>query len=79
MKKINLYDAKTNLSNLVDRAAAGEEVVIVKNGVPLARLGPLPKQKQSRHPAKALGISYIAEDFDAVDDRTVELFSGGNA
>ena len=35
---ISLYDAKTNLSQLVDRAAAGEEIIIAKNGVPKARL-----------------------------------------
>lgn len=39
---VSLYDAKTNLSALVDRAAAGEEIVITKNGVPQARIGPLP-------------------------------------
>lgn len=40
---INLYLAKTQLSALVDRAAAGEEIVIAKNGRPMARLVPLPK------------------------------------
>ncbi|HEX4171620.1 MAG TPA: type II toxin-antitoxin system prevent-host-death family antitoxin [Acetobacteraceae bacterium] len=38
MATVNLYEAKTRLSSLVDRAAAGEEIVIVKNGVPRARL-----------------------------------------
>ena len=37
---INLYDAKTNLSNPVDRAAAGEEIVIAKAGKPKAKLVP---------------------------------------
>ena len=38
MKQINLYEAKTQLSALVDQAAAGEEIVIAKNGKPCARL-----------------------------------------
>ena len=46
----NLYDAKTRLSELVDRAAAGEEIVIAKNGRPLARLGPVPAEKPNRVP-----------------------------
>ena len=41
MKQVNLYEAKTQLSALVDEAAAGEEVVIAKNGKPYARLVPL--------------------------------------
>jgi len=39
----NLYEAKTRLSRLVDRAAKGEEITIAKAGVPLARLVPVPK------------------------------------
>ena len=38
---VSLSDAKAHLSRLVDRAAAGEEIIISKNGKPLARLGPL--------------------------------------
>lgn len=39
--QVNLYEAKTQLSSLVERAAAGEEIVIAKNGKPMARLVPL--------------------------------------
>ena len=38
---VNIYDAKTNLSALLDKAIAGEEVVIARSGKPLARLMPL--------------------------------------
>ncbi len=38
MTKVNLYEAKTQLSKLVDRAAAGEDIVIAKNGTPVAVL-----------------------------------------
>ena len=41
MDTINLYEAKSNLSRLVERAAAGEEIIIAKAGRPLARLVPL--------------------------------------
>ncbi len=60
----NLYEAKTNLSQLVDRAAAGEEIIIAKNGVPLARLLPL-AQSTPRAPGGWEGRVVIAGDFDA--------------
>ena len=61
----NLYDAKTRLSELVERAAAGEEIVIAKNGKPLAKLGPLPTQRPSRSPGGWEGAVLITDDFDA--------------
>ena len=47
MDTVNLYEAKTNLSKLVERAAAGEEIIIAKAGHPLARLVPIEKKKRS--------------------------------
>lgn len=44
MKQVNLYEAKTHLSALVDQAAAGEEIIIAKNGKPCARLAALPAE-----------------------------------
>lgn len=61
----NLYEAKTNLSQLVDRAAAGEEIIIAKNGVPLARLVPLRTQTTPRQPGGWEGRVTISDDFDA--------------
>ena len=61
----NLYEAKTNLSQLVDRAAAGEEIIIAKNGVPLARLVPLEAPPIRRIPGGWEGGVQIADDFDA--------------
>lgn len=60
----NLYDAKTNLSQLVDRAAAGEEIIIAKNGVPLARLVPLEARPARRTPGGWESGVTIADDFD---------------
>lgn len=44
-KIVNVHEAKTQLSKLLDRAHAGEEIVIAKNGEPFARLVPLAKPK----------------------------------
>lgn len=60
----NLYEAKTNLSQLVDRAAAGEEIIIAKNGVPLARLVPLEARPALRTPGGWETGVHIADDFD---------------
>jgi prevent-host-death family protein len=63
---VNLYAAKTHLSELVDRAAAGEEIVIAKAGKPKAKLVPYqPPRRKRRGGRNLLGITYIAEDFDA--------------
>ena len=63
-KPVNLYDAKTQLSKLVDRAADGEEIVIAKAGKPLARLVPLEKKKVRRVPGLWKGKIWVAPDFD---------------
>jgi prevent-host-death family protein len=60
---INLYAAKTRLSELVERAAAGEEIVIAKAGKPVARLVPL--RASVRTPGRGRGKIRVSEDFDA--------------
>jgi prevent-host-death family protein len=62
---VNLYDAKTNLSKLVDRATTGEEIIIAKAGKPRAKLVPYRTGKKRRGGQSLLGITYIADDFDA--------------
>jgi len=74
---VSLYDAKTKLSSLVDRAAAGEEIVITKNGIPKAKIVPLPTLGGERVPAGALGLTYVSDDFDAPDPAIEALFRGG--
>jgi prevent-host-death family protein len=66
-KIFNLSEAKDQLSSLVDRAASGEEIVIAKHGKPLAKLGPVPTAKElgPRKPSNTLGLTYMADDFDA--------------
>jgi prevent-host-death family protein len=65
MTKVNLYEAKTNLSELVERAAAGEEIIIAKAGKARARLVPVKKVTVKRRPGRARGRIRIAADFDA--------------
>ena len=48
MEPVNVHKAKTHLSRLLERAHAGEEVIIAKNGRPYARLGPLEKPSPRR-------------------------------
>jgi prevent-host-death family protein len=66
--QVNLYEAKTHLSSLVDRAAKGEEIVIAKAGKAMAKLV---KSDKETAPARIpfgqnlLQITYIADDFDA--------------
>ncbi len=73
----NLYEAKTHLSHLVDRAAKGEEIVIAKAGVPLAKLVPLPKSKAKRKPGGWEGKIHISDDFDAsLPDNIQSSFEG---
>jgi len=73
---VSLYEAKTQLSALVDRAAAGEEVVIAKNGVPRAKLVPIRFAGTQRVPANAIRVTYIDPDFDAPDQEIERLFEG---
>jgi prevent-host-death family protein len=63
-KMVNLYEAKTQLSKLVDEAAAGAEIVIAKSGTAMARLVPLEKRKRARRPGGWKGRVRIADDFD---------------
>lgn len=62
---INLYDAKTQLSQLVERAAAGEEIIIAKAGRPMARLVPMKAAAAVRMPGQLKGKVSISPDFDA--------------
>ncbi len=77
MTVINIHAAKTNLSRLVDQAAAGEEIVIARAGKPVARLVSL----ESKPPKRILGLYKgqlkITQDFDApLPDDVLALFEG---
>ncbi len=73
----NLYEAKTALSKLVDRAAAGEEIVIAKSGKPLARLTALSAAPTSRTPGGWEGKVRVGPDFDdPLPDDLLDAFEG---
>jgi prevent-host-death family protein len=61
---VNIYEAKANLSRLVERAAAGEEIIIAKSGKPRARLVPLPKEKPPVIYGAWRGQIQMSEDFN---------------
>lgn len=61
----NLYEAKSTLSRLVDRAAAGEEIIIAKAGKPKAKLTALSQPARRRKPGGWKGRMSIARNFDA--------------
>lgn len=64
---VNLYHAKTHLSQLVEQAAQGQEIIIAKSGKPKARLVPLAPEdtRHLRVPGKGKGKVWMAPDFDA--------------
>ena len=65
MRIINIHEAKTHLSRLVEEVSAGEELTIAKAGKPLARLVPIKPARQVRKPGFLKGKIRIANDFDA--------------
>ena len=65
MKTVNVHEAKTHLSRLLEAVEEGEEIIIARAGKPVARLAPLQKQGQPRRPGALVGQIWIAEDFDA--------------
>jgi prevent-host-death family protein len=72
---VNMHEAKTTLSKLVEKVANGEEVVIAKAGKPVAKL-----VKYERKPRKLGGWEgkvWMAEDFDETDEELIALFEGG--
>ena len=63
--QVNLSDAKSKLSELINQVIAGEEVIIAKSGKPVAKLVPLEKPIRDRKPGSAKGKLIISDDFDA--------------
>jgi prevent-host-death family protein len=77
MQTVNIHEAKTQFSRLVDAAANGEEIVIAKAGKPAARLVPMEHAKTVRRFGGLKGKIRIAEDFDApLPDDVIAAFEG---
>ncbi len=75
MEVVNLYEAKTNLSRLVDQANAGEQIVIAKGGKPMALLTPLTPKKRTIRYGLMKGQFAVPVDFDApLPDEVIDAF-----
>ena len=71
----NMYEAKTHLSSLIQKALDGEEVVIAKSGRPLVELVPYPTEKKQIKFGMLKGQISIPDDFDSFDDQVADIFS----
>lgn len=72
---VNMHEAKTHFSSLVQRALAGEEVVIAKNGNPVVTLTPVHRKERPRIPGLSRGtVSYSPDFADPLPDEVAEDF-----
>lgn len=79
MKKVNIHEAKTNLSKLVDKASKGEPFIIAKAGKPVVKVTALnaPTGRQIRRLGFLSGQIDVPDDFDRMHAREIEqLFNG---
>lgn len=75
--EVNTHEAKTHLSRLLRRVAAGEEITIANRGVPVARLIPVSEPKPRRKLGAYGDTIKIADDFDApLPDEVLDAFEG---
>jgi prevent-host-death family protein len=64
MPNVNVHEAKTQLSKLLERVEQGEEIVIARAGKPVAKLVPYQDKKMPRTPGRLRGQIFIRDDFD---------------
>jgi prevent-host-death family protein len=72
--EVNVHQAKTHLSKLLERVALGEEVIIAKAGTPVARLVPFDREPKTRVFGGAKGEFTVSDDFNAPDAEIEALF-----
>jgi prevent-host-death family protein len=75
---MDIYDAESRLSQLLDRAAAGEEIVITRAGRPAARLVGLAEPSRPRTPGGWRGKVSMAADFGELPDEPHTAFQGAH-
>ena len=73
---MNIHQAKTNLSQLIEKTLLGEDVIIAKAGKPVVKLVIFKKKMQLRKPGLLKGKISIADDFDEEDPSINKLFYG---
>lgn len=71
---VNIHEAKTHLSRLIERVETGQEVVIARAGRPVARLVPFRARTSPRVPGQWRGLVRIAPDFDETDETVLDAF-----
>jgi prevent-host-death family protein len=78
MRCVNIFEAKTNLSKLVEAIESGREdqVVIARNGRPVARLASLAEQPVGQRLGIAKGAFVLPDSFDEDNDRIAGMFGG---
>ena len=74
---MNVYEAKTQLSKLLQQVEAGDEIVIARHGKPIARLVPLQRTATPRQLGSLRGKIWIAPDFDEPDAELIDLMEHG--
>ncbi len=74
IETVNIHQAKTHLSRLVERVERGEEVVIARAGRPIARLVPYRARTEPRIPGIWRGRVTLAPDFDITDPTLLDAF-----
>ena len=76
MQVTNIHEAKTNLSKLIERVLAGENVIIAKAGKPIAQLVGYKEKVKPRKPGLLKGKIWISDDFNDEDEEINKLFYG---
>ncbi len=71
---VNIHEAKTHLSRLIERVETGEEVVIARAGRPVARLVPFRARTSPRVPGLWRGQVRVSPDFDQSDETLLDAF-----
>ena len=74
MHQVNVHEAKTTLSKLLERVEAGEDVVIARNGQPVARLTAHKPKRPDRKPGALKGKIWMADDWDEPDQELIDSF-----
>ena len=74
--QVNIHEAKTHLSRLLERVENGEEIVIGRAGKPIAKLVPYRAVNEPRKPGGWEGRVWIADDFDETDPDLIAAFEG---
>ncbi|CAN7750016.1 type II toxin-antitoxin system Phd/YefM family antitoxin [Ensifer sp. NM-2] len=79
MHTVNIHEAKTHLSRLIEKAAKGESFIIAKSGKPLVKVVAVetPAADETRRVGFMAGQFSVPEDFDRMGDENIEKLFGG--